>query len=78
MIKNKIQTLVLIIFFSLNWTNYAQAYIDPGSASAIITAILGFIAAAGFTVKNYFHKIKSFFSKKDKKDELEKKFEEKS
>lgn len=41
----------------------AQAYIDPGSGSMIMTAILGFIAAIGYTARKYFYKIKNFFCK---------------
>ena len=78
MSKNKITTIVLgLIFFLLNSTTHAHAYIDPGSTSAIITAILGFFAAAGYTINKYIFKIKKFFSKDTKKDNLEKKFDEK-
>ena len=41
----------------------AHAYIDPGSGSVIMTAILGAIAAVGYTIRKYFYKIKRFFSK---------------
>lgn len=76
--KNKIITIILgLIFFLLNSTTYAHAYIDPGSTSAIITAILGFFAAAGYTINKYIFKIKKFFSKDIKKDNLEKKFDDK-
>ena len=64
--RNKIITIIiLIIFYNLNWTTAAHAYIDPGSTSAIVTAILGFIAAAGYTINKYIYKIKKFFSKSD-------------
>ena len=77
--RNKIITIIiLIIFYNLNWTTTAHAYIDPGSTSAIVTAILGFIAAAGYTINKYIYKIKKFFSKSDKRDDLEKKFDDKS
>ena len=76
--NNKITSIIIVsIFFLLNWTTAAHAYIDPGSTSAIITAILGFFAAAGYTVNKYIYKIKKFFSKDSKKDELEKKFDDK-
>jgi len=76
--NNKITSIIIAsIFFLLNWTTAAHAYIDPGSTSAIITAILGFFAAAGYTVNKYIYKIKKFFSKDSKKDELEKKFDDK-
>jgi hypothetical protein len=39
-----------------------MAYIDPGSGSAIMSAIIGFFVAAGMIVKTYWYKIKSFFT----------------
>ena len=38
------------------------AYIDPGSAGFIVTTVLGFIAAVGYTIRLYFHRLKSIFS----------------
>ncbi|MCG7394515.1 hypothetical protein MHY87_16545 [Microvirga sp. ACRRW] len=43
----------------------AQAYVDPGSASIIVTAILGAFAAVGYTARLYVAKVKNLF-KKDK------------
>lgn len=40
----------------------AQAYIDPGSGSAIMSAIIGGIVAIGVVIKTYWYKIKSFFT----------------
>ncbi len=45
----------------------ALAYIDPGSGSAIMSAIIGFFVAIGLAVKTYWYKIKSLFVKSDKK-----------
>ena len=39
----------------------AHAYIDPGSGSALITAILGVIGAIGYTFRKYYYKIKKLF-----------------
>lgn len=69
-------SVLVVIFYFVN-INYAFAYIDPGSASALITAILGFFAAAGFTIRKYFHKMKSFFIKDKKRDNLEDRFNKK-
>lgn len=45
----------------------AHAYIDPGSGSMIITAILGAIGAAGYAIRFYYskfkEKIKALFGK---------------
>lgn len=46
-----------IFFFS----SPLYAYIDPGSGSAIMSAIVGFFVAIAMAVKTYWYKIKSFF-----------------
>jgi O-antigen/teichoic acid export membrane protein len=40
------------------------AYIDPGSGSAIMSAIIGFFVAIGLAIKTYWYKFKSFFVRK--------------
>lgn len=47
-----------------------HAYIDPGTGSLIVQGIIGAIAAAGITLKLYWHKLKIFFFK-DKQDAIE-------
>jgi len=39
--------LILLLFFNLLFLGKAQAYIDPGSGSIILQALLGVLAAAG-------------------------------
>lgn len=34
------------------------AYVDPGSAGFIIVSVLGFLAAAGYTIRMHFAKLK--------------------
>jgi|TARA_B100001063_G_C16563646_1_gene452282 hypothetical protein len=52
----------------------AHAYLDPGTGSIILQAILGFIAAAATTISIYWEKFKSIINKilnksnKDNKD----------
>ena len=46
----------------LNSYSSLLAYIDPGSGSAIISAIIGFFVAAGLVIKTYWYKIKNFFT----------------
>jgi hypothetical protein len=52
--------LLLLIFLPF----VANAYIDPGSGSAIMSAIVGFFVAIGIAVKTYWYKIKSLFGGK--------------
>lgn len=43
------------------------AYIDPGSGSAIMSAIIGFFVAIGIAIKTYWYKLKGMFrGRKDK------------
>lgn len=54
-------TLVLFIASA----QQAYAYIDPGSGSVLMSAILGFTAAIAYTARKYFYKLKNIFSKSD-------------
>ena len=56
--------LLLDIFIQSN----AYAYIDPGTGSIMLQALIGGIAAAGAAISFYWSRIKSFFSKKKKND----------
>jgi uncharacterized membrane protein len=47
----------------------AYAYIDPGTGSLIIQAIIGAVAAIGVTIKIFWHRLKIFFSGGSKKSE---------
>jgi hypothetical protein len=54
----------------LSSTN-AWAYLDPGTGSMIIQGIIAGIAMAGFTIKTYWYKIRSFFDKSAESSLLE-------
>ena len=53
--KNRSGNFIYFIFILLLPTN-VYAYLDPGSGSALITAIFSFFAAIVYTVKKYFYK----------------------
>lgn len=53
--------LLNIIFYYYLLITPSYAYLDPGSASVILQAILGGIAAAGATIALYWKKFKDFF-----------------
>jgi len=55
---------LVVLFLLVFSVDSSYAYIDPGSGSIIMTALLGIIAAAGYTIRMYVHKIKMFFGKK--------------
>lgn len=52
-------------------------YVDPGSGSYLIQAIIAAVLGAGFALKTWWWRIKAFFSKKSP-DEIEEKSEVKS
>ena len=66
--------LYLIIWILVFLPLPAYAYLDPGSGSIILQAILGFLAAVLATASYYWTKLKIFLSKllkKEKKNESE-------
>lgn len=50
---------LILIFFSLN----AHAYLDPASFSAIITGLIGALAASIIYLKNFWIKMINFLKK---------------
>ena len=55
------KNIVPVILLGL-WIQPAMAYIDPGSGSAIMSAIVGLFVAVGIAIKTYWYKIKSLFT----------------
>jgi len=49
------------------------AYLDPGTGSLILQALVGIGAGVAFFVANYWHRIRSFFSRKNKDGNLNEK-----
>tara|TARA_B110000858_G_C17784155_1_gene466303 strand:+ start:59 stop:262 length:204 start_codon:yes stop_codon:yes gene_type:complete len=60
--------LIVSFTFIILFHNKAFAYLDPGTGSIILQALVGAIAAGASFCSIYWQKIKSFFSKKNKKD----------
>ena len=58
---NYVSLIMLSAFLAIE---PAQAYIDPGSGSTIMSVIIGLIVSVGLVVKTFWYKITSFFSKK--------------
>ena len=54
----KIHNYILLAIVGMLAPSVCYAYVDPGSGSVIVTAILGFIAAIGYTSRKYFYKFK--------------------
>ena len=58
--------LLSIFLISFILTLNAYAYIDPGSGSIILQALLGALAAIGASISIYWNKFKNLFKRKKK------------
>ena len=64
--KKFLYITILIYFYSL--LSNAHAYLDPGTGSIILTAIISFFALMSLKIKLFIQKIKDFFKKSNNKD----------
>ena len=55
---------MLLLYLVSLYPFHLYEYIDPGSGSALITAILGFFAAIIYSFKKFFYNLRSKFRKK--------------
>ena len=55
--------LTLSYVYLLSSMSNSYAYLDPGTGSIILQAILGFVAAAAATISIYWAKFKSIINK---------------
>ena len=71
---NKINSIFFLLILIVT-PNTSYAYLDPGTGSIILQAILGFIAAAVASISIYWTKfkiiLKKIFSKKRNQKNLE-------
>ncbi|MBT8441083.1 MAG: hypothetical protein KJO76_01760 [Gammaproteobacteria bacterium] len=58
--KNRAASSVIALTL-LTVSTPAWAYLDPGTGSMIISAIVGLFATVGLAVKTYWYKLKGFF-----------------
>ncbi len=64
---NKFLLTIVLLFLAAP----SMAYIDPGSGSAIMSAIIGFFVALGLAIKTYWYKIKSLLGLSKKTENTE-------
>lgn len=58
--QKTIRTSLFYLFTALFFLpEQAHAYVDPGSGSVIITTVLGFIAAIGYTFRKVFYDLRA-------------------
>ena len=68
--KKCTKLLGLTVIGLMSLTENAHAYIDPGSGSLMLQALIGVLAAGLIAIKAYWHKIKDLFSR-SKRSRLE-------
>ncbi|MHB2265859.1 hypothetical protein [Aliihoeflea sp. PC F10.4] len=69
---------IYALFAFMLTTRDSFAYIDPGTGSVVTTAIIGFFAAAAYTLRRYYYRITDFFSGKNADKEKAKSAEKSS
>lgn len=60
------ETTLSVAVLALGWallSTPAYAYLDPGTGSTVVAAILSFFAAIAFTCRKYFYKMVRMFRK---------------
>lgn len=63
--------ITLVVLFLLLLPDNAHAYLDPGTGSIIIQAVIAAVLGAAFTIKMYWRRIKDFFAGKTGTDDDE-------
>lgn len=56
-----VSAVALAVCLTLGASFPAEAYIDPGSGSMIMSTILGVIAAIGYTMRKSFYRVRNLF-----------------
>ena len=60
-IGSKVMKAPTIFLFAIFFSGPAHAYLDPGTGSIILQAIVGTIAVGMVSIKLYWYRIKNFF-----------------
>tara|TARA_B110000014_G_scaffold262783_1_gene257609 strand:- start:6033 stop:6233 length:201 start_codon:yes stop_codon:yes gene_type:complete len=63
--RNEIFTLIVLIGLFSNgiFVSNAFAYLDPGTGTVILQALVGVLVGVGITIKVYWHRIREKFRK---------------
>lgn len=52
-----------VFFVAMFFTNRAHAYIDPGTGSMVVQAVIAAIAIASVSIGIFWRRLRSFFSR---------------
>lgn len=53
--------IIIAVIFSITWTGPSFAYVDPGTGSALLSVLIGFLVAISVIIKSFWFKIKKIF-----------------
>jgi hypothetical protein len=62
--KSSLTTRTAFALGVVTFASPAYAYLDPGFASMVLSAIIGLFATAALAVKTYWYKLKRLFTKR--------------
>lgn len=65
MSKKLIHVPLLILIWTVLFPTEAWAYLDPGTGSLIVQSLIAALAAAGFALRLYWGRIRSWFHRSD-------------
>ncbi len=57
------------VLLAMLFPKFSFAYLDPGTGSYLVQAIIALLATGGFLIKTYWSNIKKFLGKKNKNNE---------
>lgn len=63
MIVRLMLCLGLVIVIGLSMASPAQAYLDPGTGSMLVSALIGIAAAVGLAVKMFWYRVTGLFKR---------------
>lgn len=63
--KTQLKVIILLIalFLQIIFTNPAHAYIDPGTGSMIVQAVIAAVAAVSVSIGIFWRRIRPFFDR---------------
>ena len=64
--KSALPTVVMFVVICL--PNRVYAYLDPGTGSMVVQAVLAAVAAVGVSIGIFWRRVKSIFSRKSEKN----------
>lgn len=58
----------VLLLAALGWAPSAWAYLDPGTGSMILSAIVGLVATVTLAVKTWWYRLRRWFRRADAED----------